>query len=251
MEIQRLAQHEISWDDEKVSRLWDYYSRTPPYKDVYFSKLFGLYILRAARLPLNQSLSVLDFGCGPGFIWDHLQAMKSRWNYSAIDFSPESIFALKAKASGSIFFGQAHHVTQLPTCLGDASFDVILLIEVVEHLQEEHLSSTLAEAFRLLKRGGMLVVTTPNQEDLSRSKKFCPECCAVFHEWQHVRSWSVTTLSSCLDKFGFVLEFYRALDFSEHGLGVRSCFLRLRRLIKLVCGISSTPPHLVGVFRKK
>lgn len=57
-------EHEIEWGDRKVSRLWNYYSRTPPYSEIYFSKLFGHHILRQSGLPLRESLVVLDFGCG-------------------------------------------------------------------------------------------------------------------------------------------------------------------------------------------
>jgi hypothetical protein len=31
-------EHDIEWDHEKVSRLWNYYSRTPPYSNVIFLK---------------------------------------------------------------------------------------------------------------------------------------------------------------------------------------------------------------------
>jgi len=40
-EARVFSEHPIVWDDEKVRRLWDYYSRTPPYRDMYFARLFG------------------------------------------------------------------------------------------------------------------------------------------------------------------------------------------------------------------
>ena len=33
--------HPIEWTDEKVSRLWNYYSHTPPYSEMYFAKVLG------------------------------------------------------------------------------------------------------------------------------------------------------------------------------------------------------------------
>jgi SAM-dependent methyltransferase len=42
----------------------------------------------------------------------------------------------------------------------DESFDVILLIEVIEHLENHRIA--LGELARLLKSGGVLIVTTPN-----------------------------------------------------------------------------------------
>jgi SAM-dependent methyltransferase len=50
---------------------------------------------------------------------------------------------------------------QLPYPLADESFDAVLLTEVLEHLREYPLR-TLEEARRILRPGGVLVVTTPN-----------------------------------------------------------------------------------------
>ena len=43
---------------------------------------------------------------------------------------------------------------------GDASFDVILLVEVIEHLENHRIA--LSELARILKPGGVLILTTPN-----------------------------------------------------------------------------------------
>jgi hypothetical protein len=45
-------EHILEWMDEKVSRLWDYYARTHPYCDIYFSKVFGDRILKKSGLPV-------------------------------------------------------------------------------------------------------------------------------------------------------------------------------------------------------
>ena len=50
---------------------------------------------------------------------------------------------------------------QTPYPLADESFDVVVLTEVLEHLRE-YPARSLAEARRLLRAGGVLVVTTPN-----------------------------------------------------------------------------------------
>jgi SAM-dependent methyltransferase len=42
----------------------------------------------------------------------------------------------------------------------DASFDVVLLIEVIEHLENHRIA--LGELARILKPGGVLILTTPN-----------------------------------------------------------------------------------------
>jgi len=239
------SEHPIEWDDAKVSRLWNYYARTPPFSGIYFSKCFGDSILRLCRLPLQEPLEVLDFGAGPGFMWDHLLALGARWNYTALDFSSDSTNKARERAIGHAQFKGVHQINRLPTSLPAAAFDAVLLVEVLEHLTDEHLNSTLAEAVRLLKRGGVAVITTPNEEDLSQATKFCPECGAVFHEWQHVRSWSVGGMTARLKQHGLELRLAQTLDFTAQGLLAMGIRLARRLLLD-----SKKPPHIIAVYRK-
>jgi 2-polyprenyl-3-methyl-5-hydroxy-6-metoxy-1,4-benzoquinol methylase len=247
----KFQEHKIVWDDEKVSRLWNYYSRTPPYSDVYFSKVFGQHILRHSGLPLGNSLEILDFGCGPGFIWDHLSQLKSKWRYTALDFSVDSVEKVIEKAQGHENFKSAHLVSELPTVLPAAYFDVVLLFEVVEHLNDAYLDGTLAETARLLKKGGVVVITTPNEEDLSKSTRLCPDCGAIFHEWQHVRSWSTGSLTQRLKQHGFVLRKAKALDFTAQDFTVRGLVRKFRRLARKLFNGDQGTPHLIAVYHKQ
>ncbi len=243
--MNKAVEHAIDWDDQKVSRLWDYYSRTPPYSEVYFSDLFGDQMLRLSGLPLQEPLEVLDFGCGPGFIWEHARRLGARWQYTALDFSAESVAKATARAGGHPQFKGASHVTALPSALPPDHFDAVLLFEVVEHLKDEYLSGTLNEAFRVLRPGGVLVVSTPNQEDLNAATRFCPECGAVFHEWQHVRSWSVESLSHRLAAHGFTCRAAHTLDFRAH-TGMTKAVKFARRLLH-----GKRPePHMLAIFHK-
>jgi 2-polyprenyl-3-methyl-5-hydroxy-6-metoxy-1,4-benzoquinol methylase len=239
-------EHPIVWDDVKVSRLWNYYSKTPPYSEVYFSKVFGDAILKRSRLPIDTSLSILDFGCGPGFIWEHILKLNAQWSYTGIDFSPDSVAEISQKGAGHKQFVEAQHITTLPTRFENSQFDAVLLLEVVEHLNDEYLSGTLNEIARVIKPGGILVVSTPNEEDLSASTRFCPECGAIFHEWQHIRNWSVNTLAEKLASHGF------ALDFAEtHDFRVRNIFHKLMRLARRLKNGKTSNPHMIAVFQKK
>lgn len=244
------VEHEIEWDGEKVSRLWNYYSKNQPFSDVYFSKLFGREILKYCALRLDEPLDVLDFGCGPGFIWEHLARLGSRWKYTGVDFSSSSVVEVVRKADGSECFKGAHHISSLPVALPDAHFDAVLLFEVVEHLNDIHLNDTLAEVARLLKCGGAVVITTPNNEDLSKSKKFCPECGAIFHEWQHLRSWNVESLSGYMRERGFVLRMVKTLDFTAERLDVAGLLRKARGFVRRMLDGAQRDPHMIAVFRK-
>ena len=148
-----------------------------------------------------------------------------------------------AKGAGHDRFKGVSHIRGLPTEFPDHHFDAVLLLEVVEHLTDEHLNGRLNEVFRLLKPGGVVVITTPNDEDLSVAAKHCPECGAIFHEWQHVRSWNATTLAGHMGGFGFVSQFASPTDFWEHGL-IGTAMVKARRILTG----RRKRPHLIGTF---
>lgn len=243
-------EHDIEWDNEKVARLWGYYARTPPYANVYFSKVFGYQILHSCGLPLREPLEVLDFGCGLGFIWDHLSKLNTRWQYTAVDFSADSVIKVLAKAHGHPHFKGAQHIEVMPTTLPNTHFDVILLVEVIEHLSDLHLHDTLNEITRLLKPGGVVIITTPNDEDISSSRQLCPECGAVFHVWQHVRSWNASSISQHLQLYGLKLRMLKTLDFATQGFSAHSMLVRIKRMVWRVFKGRVSNPHLIAVFQK-
>lgn len=189
--------------------------------------------------PLNKPLRLLDFGCGPGFMWDHLKG--SSWHYTGLDFTAESVETLQRKAGSDPLFDGAFHITSLPAPLETGSFDLLSMIEVVEHLNDDYLAATMKEAARLLKPGGRLIISTPNAERLEDSHKFCPDCGAVFHEWQHLRNWTPETLADYVSAYGFVPIRTVTTDFGA--TGIRFPLYLAKRLA------GRKAPHLLMVFR--
>ena len=250
-QLPQFEEHELEWDDRKVSNLWNYYSRTPPYCNVYFAKIFGKYILKKTDLPLNQNLTILDFGCGPGYLWDHLCYLKAHWNYTGIDFSKNSIKILNKKGNGHTQFKTANLIQSFPVNICDASFDIVLLVEVCEHLNDKYLKDVLLETYRLLKPGGMVVISVPNKEELELLKRFCPECGAIFHQWQHVRSWNSESITEYLRHYEFSLSKIKTLDLGAQGLTFKAVLRKAQVLIKkYILGRNYTAPHLLAVFQK-
>jgi 2-polyprenyl-3-methyl-5-hydroxy-6-metoxy-1,4-benzoquinol methylase len=243
-------EHEIEWSDKHVSRLWNYYSKIPFDPDIYFSHRFGRKILIQSGLPLDEEINLLDFGCGPGYMLDHIRELHANWKYTGIDFSENSVNSIQERAAHNKFFRGAFEVKNLPTHMPDSCFDVILLIEVIEHLTDRYLEETIKEAKRLLKTGGVVVISTPNMENLSLSKKFCPECGAIFHEWQHVRTWDIHSLTKYIGSYGLSLATYKITDFRTSGLDPISVAHKIKRLGRRFLGFSNTNPHLLALFKK-
>lgn len=237
-------EHPIKWDDATVAQLWNWYARTAPFKDLYFAKRFGDRILHHSGLPSAAALTVLDFGCGPGYLYDHVRASGRAWTYIGADFSADSAHQLAERGAGDARFGGAHHLTALPVPLADGSLDAAFLVEVVEHVEDNYLQPTLREMHRLIKPGGSLVISTPNRENLAASTRLCPECGAIFHEWQHVRTWDEMSLSDYVQRAGFTPKRVRAFDFFGRD-PLRAAFYALRRAIK-----DEPKPHLLAVFQR-
>lgn len=199
-------EHEIIWTDEKVARLWDFYSRTFPYNELYFTKAVGKDVLKRTQKIVGKltGLTILDFGCGPGFLVDHLISLNIKpKKYIGLDFSKKSIDALLTKRDRANFPIEGIFVSKLPSSLEKNTIDLCFLIEVIEHLNDEYLEKTLQEVYRVLIPEGKLIITTPNKEDLRLSMNFCPECGCIYHKWQHVRSLDRFNLEKVVEAYGF------------------------------------------------
>lgn len=191
------TRHDVEWTPAAIRRFWDFHGSDESMEDTYFSEMRGRSIVDFVEKRIRIG-KALDFGCGSGGLIAHLL----RNHYAAgADQSPESVRAVSDRFSGHPRFEGAHVGTEK---LPDAMADTVFLIEVVEHLEDNVLQSVLTEARRLIKPGGNLVITTPNNENLQISKVMCPECACVFHRWQHVRSWSPESLTRHLAQFSFV-----------------------------------------------
>jgi len=102
---------------------------------------------------------VLDLGCGRG------DAM--RWccqhgaTVTGVDFSPDAIAlareTLKDCSGWSLEAGDALDV--LPTL--DEKFDVVLLLDSIEHIPAKEIKTILARLYNMLAEGGRVIVNTP------------------------------------------------------------------------------------------
>lgn len=108
------------------------------------------------HLQTIQNPSVVDLGCGAGQFFDALQYSGLKVDdYTGVDIG--NINLLKAKEKG-IKTVETDLSKELP--FEDNKFDVVIATEIIEHLYDTF--GFLQECNRILKKGGILVLTTPN-----------------------------------------------------------------------------------------
>ncbi len=100
----------------------------------------------------------LDIGCGPGTFIGTLSI--GRHDSLGIDIASNQIDYAEANYGGTGRAFLSVPVGRLP--LEDNSFDVVTVIELIEHLPHERNVDLLREALRVLGPGGRLLVSTPN-----------------------------------------------------------------------------------------
>jgi len=99
--------------------------------------------------PPEQAARVLDIGAGTGALARKLG--DAGWQVAACDLYPEA-FAAEGIECRAVQEGRLPYE--------DASFDVAAAVELFEHIEGHE--ALLAEARRVLRPGGVLLITTPN-----------------------------------------------------------------------------------------
>ncbi len=105
---------------------------------------------------------LLEVGCGEGRGIECLLPAVS--TYSAIDKIESAVGRLRERYPQGKFV--SGHLPPLP--YPDASFDAVVSFQVIEHIENDILF--LKEIFRILRPGGVVLITTPNRPmSLSRN----------------------------------------------------------------------------------
>jgi len=113
-------------------------------------------------LAAEPGQEVLDAGCGPGV--NSITLSRCGLRVTAIDEDPEkleTLETLKRLVAPSLKLERAD-VCKL--AFEDASFDKVLCSEVLEHIEDDH--AAVSEFARVLRPGGLLVVTVPSEASI-------------------------------------------------------------------------------------
>jgi 2-polyprenyl-3-methyl-5-hydroxy-6-metoxy-1,4-benzoquinol methylase len=149
-------------------------------------------------LPIITSVSagipgfpVLDIGCGRG---EWLQLLKGH-GLAAKGVDSSNTFAEKVRAQG-LDVEEADAVYYL-TRTADDSVGAVTAFHIVEHLEMNALVALIREAFRVIRPGGVVILETPNPENIVVGS------CSFYNDPTHRRPIPPQTLSFYLRHAGF------------------------------------------------
>ncbi len=204
---------ESDWTAERVNRFWQYYASRPDLRGTYFSLQMGAGMTRFLDQAGVLRGDVLDYGCGLGFLCEAMLARRVEcWG---CDGSPDAVQASDRLLRGKRGWHGASLSSDPRAPFRDRRFDLVTCIETVEHLPPEGKTRVLSDIGSLLRPGGSLFITTPNDEELGRAMHYCPFCDAEFHSMQHLSSFDRGALRLLLEGAGFEVIYSDAVDFAE------------------------------------
>ena len=139
-------------------------------------------------LPLVRELRVLEVGCGEGYGTALLAAAAS--SIVGVDYDALTIEHAAARYSQARFV--RGNLAALP--FESASFDALVTLQVIEHVWNHR--EFVAECLRVLRPGGLLVVTTPNR------LTFSPGSDVPLNPF-HTKEFTAAELRELLTRSGF------------------------------------------------
>lgn len=135
---------------------------------------------------------LLEVGCAAGFFLK--VAKEDGWDVTGIEIMSPAV-----KYGQETLELDIHEGTLMDVSLPDASFDVVVLIETVEHLLDP--LANLELVFSLLRPGGVVLVAVPNQDSIMRS--VLGSDWSVLSPAEHLYYFTESTMSQLLEKAGF------------------------------------------------
>ncbi|MEI9928647.1 MAG: class I SAM-dependent methyltransferase [Sphingomonas sp.] len=151
------------------------------------------------RIPDTAGSTLLDIGCSSGLFLD--EARRAGFEVHGAELSPATAAFARDHFGLSVHAGDWRDAGH-----ADASFDVITLFDVIEHLPDP--LGELVAIRRLLKPGGLLLQSTPNIDGLfprlsyllARRLDYWPHPEPPYHLYQFSRR----TLGALTEKAGYV-----------------------------------------------
>jgi len=138
------------------------------------------------RVPSSKEVRLLDVGCGTGAL---LEAFASRYTAYGLDSSRRAVEFCRERGLTNVREGSLESYPK------DTTFDIITLLDVVEHVDDD--LQLLRNAHRVLRTEGAILITVPAFPALWSHHD------VVLH---HKRRYTKSTLEKVVTEAGFRIE---------------------------------------------
>lgn len=183
---------------------------------------------------------LLDVGCGTGSFLAQMRR-RGNWEVYGLDISHEAVQYARYRLGLQVFHGKLEDA-QYPS----ASFDVVTLWDVLEHLHDPR--GTLREVRRVLRRDGVLALTVPNAGSLD-ARLFGPYWIGLDPP-RHLYAFTRETLEQLFAQSGFEIFHVKHITGSYHSfvasiqLCIQNSSLVPKTMQQVLCQlVSSWPVH--------
>ena len=164
----------------------------------------------------KQTISVLNIGIGDARLE---RILRDRgYDMHAVDPSGDIVTWVRQELGFDETSAQQCWAQEMP--FPEGHFDFVVMSEVVEHLTPEEMDAVFTEVLRVLKPGGHLIGTVPENEDLDRERFTCAQCGATSHRVGHEQTFTVQGMRRILGKRFRVVRVERFRGMYMNGPGV-------------------------------
>jgi SAM-dependent methyltransferase len=127
------------------------------------------------HIPRDKAINILDLGCGDG---KYIYFLKKEGykNIVGLDLSEEQVEVAHSLGLEEVQRGSLDQY--LDEC--KTKYDVVLMIDILEHLTRDQLFYSLDQVYSMLKPEGVLIAHVPNGEGIFGSRIFYGD---LTHEW--------------------------------------------------------------------
>lgn len=150
-------------------------------------------IKKITSLLPNRALRILDVGFGQGYFEEVVEKKRKDINITGIDISSAAVERANRTFKGKYIQGDLKKVKKV---FKKGSFDIIVAIEVIEHISPSNIFKFFFDANYLLKPNGSLIISTPLNEHLRDT---------VENKSGHVRDYSINVIKEELRESGFTV----------------------------------------------
>lgn len=234
--------HHIPWEADGIWR---------PARVLRWSYEYLALVEKVTKTVLSLSPKlILDFGCGDGYLTLRLLHLNEHVKVVGVDISDRALMFARAFCGDSERAAFYHSIGEIPQNL--LPFDVVIAMEVLEHIPPDDLPNVVEQVWKALRHDGWFVVSVPTT-NIALSPK-------------HYQHFSLNSLQTVLGGRFILLtyEYVHRIGLASKLIGrvlanrfviVNNKFL-LSLLTKLYRSLVMTANerngvHLLAVFRRK